>query len=1459
MKIIINYKNPIFDDNSKITGFELFNRYIIENKSKKGGDIFEDLDEIIIQKKSKITNENIETKIKEHKKGLTINISNILINEYMTIYDLKTLIYNIIGISIENQHIEQYIDKDQYKNIEYTFENTTLLLYLDTCLNNLIKYDNNQLYNISLDSNLINNRHLYIIKEFSKIKKLKDLDNINNLEFDIFNLDDFILNKEQLNKQLSQDTENFNNIYYGFIEKYFAYYTVDLFTYYLKSDNKLDLYPNLFIEKSNIINKLNELNKLDNITLQKNDINSTINKLNIKVESYNTEKSIDVQYIFNNLELQKFNNIHKIKCKININDKIVYLEKINVLDTKFNNNLLETDIEFDYLSILITINNKKFRLVDNGITLVIDIYNNLYLTFFPNEEFNLEDYKSLLEIEINKIIVQLNKILKLKITLLNKYNIKILSLDSEVLLDNSKNNITYQHIIKKLQNNEYLEYYKLQEFDEITNKIELKSRYADINTFINENKLNTLSDNYFIFHVDPHLIDRYNKIVYNSKIIIQIRIDDIKISYNNININEYEDIKLFYIKIILSSLTKNNIITKNLSNANKIKILKETDPKLYIINKNNKNVYSRKCQSNKQPIIVQPKDVNSKKNVVKYWNFTKNKPEYYTCDNKKYPYVTFLTGLHPNNYCIPCCRKKSVDDVKIFSSYKSIHSKCLKTFKYVKEDIDNTQVKSRYIINYSCKIVLEHNRMMELPITLKKILNNQYNISTDDDEENTYYIQGVMQNFVNIHNVGLIYILSLILNKNISELISFINQFIISNPSIINNILGGKLLNYVSNVKELVKLINNTFSSNINLQNFISFNLWNEFFIGLSIYFGYKYIIIDEIDIDILNDSKLKLLIDNKIKNTYEYISNNYKYIILVRRIINNITYYYPILKLNYKEYFVNNKQYKITFNSDDIIISQIKNIFKLSIEKIQQNTNISLDLLNNYLLSTNKYKIIKYFLNKNIEIYSILLQINNKNEYIYLNLDKTVLSHISYKEVLKSKLYDFNPIKIQSYNIKYNNILQFINDINNFIFKNNKVHYSDIFYKTYINNINLLNKQFINTNKQFINTNKQFSNTSQLDKYLILNDDEVNNIKMDNQYKYLRIQSFIINDNKIIGIICNNLNLYFTDYLDINNGIKMIENRFNKIIQILKSTNIKKSIIDDIILRDFSLENNNYKYYIPNSLDIPNFTVYKNYFRFYKYNPFIINNLINSKEIIQDTRQLNINKAIYDTNLYNLLILHIVDIFKKIKNIKLRNKLKLIISNFSQNDINLIISSKSNKKLYDIIYSLDKEKDKDKDKDHINTIYHQKIYANLIILLRNIINSNQNQTLSKIKQIFLDKFENTRFEFDNLYLYDVLKLNKAEFLKTINKLLNNTIIFKKPNTNENIIDLTLCNSTQKSYYCDKNKLIINKEVYKQLLDIFYYDITNPFKQQLLLNFTSIHKDINKFNNFINEKIYIYY
>ena len=72
-------------------------------------------------------------------------------------------------------------------------------------------------------------------------------------------------------------------------------------------------------------------------------------------------------------------------------------------------------------------------------------------------------------------------------------------------------------------------------------------------------------------------------------------------------------------------------------------------------------------------------------------------------------------------------------------------------------------------------------------------------------------------------------------------------------------------------------------------------------------------------------------------------------------------------------------------------------------------------------------------------------------------------------------------------------------------------------------------------------------------------------------------------------------------------------------------------------------------------------------------------------------------------------------------------------------------------------------------------------------------------------------------------------------------------------------MDLASCNNINKSYYCDNKKLIISKDIYNKLLDIFYYDITNKYKQKILLNLVNYNiNNIYKFKYYINEKIYIY-
>ena len=75
-----------------------------------------------------------------------------------------------------------------------------------------------QLVYILIDFNLVNNRNLYSIKSHDEIKRLKNVLNINNdNEIDVYNLDNFIINKELILQQINQDNE-INNINKAFLK-----------------------------------------------------------------------------------------------------------------------------------------------------------------------------------------------------------------------------------------------------------------------------------------------------------------------------------------------------------------------------------------------------------------------------------------------------------------------------------------------------------------------------------------------------------------------------------------------------------------------------------------------------------------------------------------------------------------------------------------------------------------------------------------------------------------------------------------------------------------------------------------------------------------------------------------------------------------------------------------------------------------------------------------------------------------------------------------------------------------------------------------------------------------------------------------------------------------------------------------------------------------------------------------
>ena len=78
-------------------------------------------------------------------------------------------------------------------------------------------------------------------------------------------------------------------------------------------------------------------------------------------------------------------------------------------------------------------------------------------------------------------------------------------------------------------------------------------------------------------------------------------------------------------------------------------------------------------------------------------------------------------------------------------------------------------------------------------------------------------------------------------------------------------------------------------------------------------------------------------------------------------------------------------------------------------------------------------------------------------------------------------------------------------------------------------------------------------------------------------------------------------------------------------------------------------------------------------------------------------------------------------------------------------------------------------------------------------------------------------------------------------------------------NNSATTLSLELCDVMHDSYICKNNKLIISKDIYNKFIDILYYDLTNPFKQKLILNLVNYNlNNIYQFKQFINEKIYIY-
>lgn len=220
---------------------------------------------------------------------------------------------------------------------------------------------------------------------------------------------------------------------------------------------------------------------------------------------------------------------------------------------------------------------------------------------------------------------------------------------------------------------------------------------------------------------------------------------------------------------------------------------------------------------------------------------------------------------------------------------------------------------------------------------------------------------------------------------------------------------------------------------------------------------------------------------------------------------------------------------------------------------------------------------------------------------------------------------------------------------------------------------------------------------------------------------------------------------------------------------------------------------------------------------------------------------------------------MHLIDKIKKVKNIPLRTKIKNILLDKKEfKNIN-IFNNDENNKLFDILINY-----KNTYYKIINTINIFKNKKDNLILKNNSDQNKkikQNNKLIELNYQIIEWIDNNYFDFDKDYIDNILNLPLNELKNKIDGILQSYIIHKDTNSNYKIdilMDMNLCKDVNDSYYCQNKKLIISKSLYKDLLDIISYDITNDFKKKILFNLTASDISNLKFDFNLHEKIFIY-
>ena len=901
-----NIKEGIYFTNMKINQLNFYNKINVKNLNL-------DSNKIILKINFEYKNEIINQKINLIK----INNNQVqLINIYIENYNLHIIEINNINNSLqislknilkinENNYFKFIFDRKTYK-LNIVFNNISLFNY-----DYKFGFDKNDeiefgFEKINKNFNEINeNEKIYLIN-FIKLKKLKILDENNEIIFNIFNHKNIIL-----------DNNNKNNI---FLNKNICYY----FDYNIYEILKFNSLYNKYSIKNQIKNYF-----FENL-LCKNFIHFNFQTLFfLIINEKNCNKNIFkilIKIFLNYLDLTNLNNnffdkkncfsvfyFSLLKNFDNIDKEIInYLYIITTINKNYNKIITKIFLDkifFEKFSnelklILLNLIDKKIS--QNFYDLNIEILENLFLLIILIK--NIDE-----EIE-NKIIDLILKIIKIfknnnkTIEMLN--NFLFISYDFKKIIDehiktfnNGKIEITYNFLNKFFHNllfniNNFKKYReKICEFIQNSNFLSQKNKENLLKFLsIDLNNINKDNSNNIINH-NSNMIDMFSTLV-----------------SENDKKNQNED-SFFEEKI-------NNFENQIKNNKNKI---------------NNEEEFILRGT-----IVGDMLDLDNKKNNIelKEVKITLNKNLEFICKGNNCYLCKFIKKI---------LRKIFYRQI-LFYSYKKYLKDSFTEIKIINNKI-NFDFNFSYYLNKSEGISRIRNKLK-----LKLDLIDKNNIENIENSQNNNFL--LKFNFFN-SNKNLFYFLTLqqIFNINISKIIIDENDKV-ENDYLIYNCLFFDKIDYIDSIiilaKKKIYILLNFNVNNLNIlfysQNKISKKFWilNEFEELLNEqceYLNYDY---KNNNINNNNDNY------KNYKKDFELISFNYNE-------INELHKRQFLHQKNSIEIFLKNgKNYFLAFNinkRDEIITKIFLNYKKFIIDKknsiyINKNLNINSstkELKNNY------------------------------------------------------------------------------------------------------------------------------------------------------------------------------------------------------------------------------------------------------------------------------------------------------------------------------------------------------------------------------------------------------------------------------------------------------------------------------------------------------------------------------